>query len=58
MYIFILIVLIQQALCLLLLNNQGYQGLEILYDIIKLSLYTICAALVIWSANFLLPLFP
>ncbi|QIN54223.1 putative membrane protein [Cedratvirus kamchatka] len=58
MYIFILIVLIQQALCLLLLNNQGYQGLEILYDITKLSLYTICAALVIWSATFLLPLFP
>nr|WIL04594.1 putative membrane protein [Cedratvirus duvanny] len=55
MYIFILIVLIQQALCLLLLNNQGYQGLEILYDITKLSLYTICAALVIWSATLLLP---
>ncbi|SPN78969.1 Transmembrane domain-containing protein [Cedratvirus Zaza IHUMI] len=63
MYIFIFIVLVQQALCLLLLNNRGYQGLEMLYDIIRLSFYTICAALVICSATLLLlfsilPLFP
>ncbi|SPN79291.1 Transmembrane domain-containing protein [Brazilian cedratvirus IHUMI] len=59
MYIFIFIVLIQQALCLLLLNNRGYQGLEMLYGIIQNTFYVCSVVLLTYIISHLgWPLFP
>lgn len=39
MFIIIFFILIQQTLCFHLLNNRGYEGLEMLYDIMKNTFY-------------------